>query len=65
MKNGSRLMKNDILIYCHSWYCKNMNRSQAEKLLKTEVNPVTGPHNGREDHINWFNYAGLMFIGNI
>lgn len=51
MKNGSRLMKNDILIYFHSWYCKNMNRSQAEKLLKTEVNPVTCLHHGREGHI--------------
>lgn len=30
-----------IHIYFHSWYCKNMNRSQAEKLLKTEVNSMS------------------------
>lgn len=29
--------KNNIHIHFYSWYCKNMNRSQAEKLLKTEV----------------------------
>lgn len=33
--------KNNNFIYFPSWYCKNMNRSQAEQLLKSEVNPVT------------------------
>ena len=29
-----------IHIYLHSWYSKNTNRSQAERLLKTEVNSM-------------------------
>uniref|UniRef100_A0A673C8D9 Tyrosine-protein kinase n=1 Tax=Sphaeramia orbicularis TaxID=375764 RepID=A0A673C8D9_9TELE len=28
--------QSNILVYVHSWYCKNTNRSQAETLLKTE-----------------------------
>lgn len=43
--NAAVFTKNYNPIYFHSWYCKNMNRSQAEKLLKTEVKSMTDIHN--------------------
>lgn len=33
--------ESDYDVYFRSWYCKNMNRSQAEQLLKSEVNTIT------------------------
>lgn len=51
--NAAVFKKNHISF--HSWYCKNMNRSQAEKLLKTEVNSITDIHNviGGHPQISW------------
>ena len=41
--NGAKTApkRNNDCTYIPSWYCKNMNRSQAEQLLKSEVNPAT------------------------
>lgn len=31
----------DFFVFPVSWFCKNTNRSQAEKLLRTEVKLTT------------------------